>query len=45
MEKGRRKENIRPITVNDFNDRGQVDLVVFQTMADGKFKWVLHNGS
>lgn len=45
-EKLKKKENkgivIRPITANDFNDRVQVDLVDFQSLPDGNFKFVLH---
>ena len=33
---------IKPITVSDFNDRAQIDLVNFQTLSGGKFKYILH---
>lgn len=45
-EKLKKKENkgivIRPITAKDFNERAQVDLVDFQSLPDGNFKFVLH---
>ena len=33
---------VRPITSSDFNSRGQVDLVDYQSCPDGDFKWVMH---
>ena len=33
---------VKPILATYFNERGQVDLVDFQTLADGEFKWVIH---
>lgn len=33
---------IKPILATYFNERGQVDLVDFQTLADGDYKWILH---
>ena len=33
---------IQPILVNDLNDRGQIDLVDFQTCADGSYRYILH---
>jgi len=40
-----RKLVIKPITSNDFNERGQVDLINFnfQSVPDGKYKWILNN--
>jgi hypothetical protein len=32
----------KPIISKDFNKRGQVDLVDFQSVPDGKFKWILN---
>lgn len=37
-----RKLVIKPIISKDFNERGQVDLVDFQSFPDGKFKWILN---
>ncbi|XP_060863651.1 KRAB-A domain-containing protein 2-like [Metopolophium dirhodum] len=37
-----RKLVIKPITSNDFNERGQVDLIDFQSDPDGKYKWILN---
>ncbi|XP_008188371.2 uncharacterized protein LOC103310808 [Acyrthosiphon pisum] len=37
-----RKLVIKPITSNDFNERGQVDLIDFQSVLDGKYKWILN---
>ncbi|XP_008182430.1 KRAB-A domain-containing protein 2-like [Acyrthosiphon pisum] len=37
-----RKLVIKPIISKDFNERGQVDLVDFQSVPDGKFKWILN---
>ena len=33
---------VRPITSSDFNSRGQVDVVDYQSYPDGDFKWVMH---
>ncbi|KAI6660088.1 KRAB-A domain-containing protein 2-like [Oopsacas minuta] len=33
---------IRPLTVKDLNERGQVDLVNMQTIQDGNFRFILH---
>lgn len=45
-EKLKKKEKkglvVRPITVKDFNARGQVDLVDFQSLPDGDFKYTFH---
>ena len=30
------------IVTKDFNDRGQVDLVDYQTFLDGEFKYIMH---
>ncbi|XP_025407815.1 KRAB-A domain-containing protein 2-like [Sipha flava] len=37
-----RKLVIKPIVSKDFNERGQVDLVDFQSLPDGKYKWILN---
>ncbi|KAF0707049.1 KRAB-A domain-containing protein 2-like, partial [Aphis craccivora] len=37
-----RKLVIKPITTADFNKRAQIDLVDFQSVPDGKFKWILN---
>lgn len=37
-----RKLVIKPILSEDFNERGQVDLVDFQSNPDGKFRWILN---
>jgi hypothetical protein len=37
-----RKLVIKPIMSNDFNERGQVDLIDFQSVPDGKYKWILN---
>ncbi|KAF0702823.1 KRAB-A domain-containing protein 2-like, partial [Aphis craccivora] len=37
-----RKLVIKPITSNDFNERGQVDLIDFQSVPDRKYKWILN---
>eukprot|EP00102_Acyrthosiphon_pisum_P023276 XP_016660486.1 PREDICTED: Ig-like and fibronectin type-III domain-containing protein 2 [Acyrthosiphon pisum] len=37
-----RKLVIKPIISKNFNERGQVDLVDFQSLPDGKFKWILN---
>ena len=31
---------VRPILSNNFNSRGQVDLIDFQSQPDGEFRWV-----
>jgi hypothetical protein len=33
---------VKPITVNELNQRGQIDLVDFQSLPDGNFKFVVH---
>ncbi|CAF3998763.1 unnamed protein product, partial [Rotaria sp. Silwood1] len=33
---------VRPIISNDFNSRGQVDLIDMQSSPDGKFKFILN---
>ena len=33
---------IRPITAKDFNERGQMDLIDFQSLPDQNYKYVLH---
>ncbi|KAI6655318.1 KRAB-A domain-containing protein 2-like [Oopsacas minuta] len=33
---------IRPLTVKDLNERGQVDLVNMQTIQDDNFRFILH---
>lgn len=37
-----RKLVIKPIVSEDFNERGQVDLVGFQSLTDGRYKWILN---
>jgi hypothetical protein len=37
-----RKLVIKPIVSKDFNERGRVDLVDFQSLPDGKYKWILN---
>jgi hypothetical protein len=37
-----RKLVIKPIISEDFNEKGQVDLVDFQSNPDGKFRWILN---
>ncbi|KAL4141348.1 hypothetical protein QTP88_004003 [Uroleucon formosanum] len=37
-----RKLVIKPIMSKDFNERGQIDLVDFQSLPDGKYKWILN---
>lgn len=32
---------VKPIISDDFNRRGQVDLVDFQSSPDGEYKWML----
>ena len=46
-EKKRKTEAVpgmvfKPIVVQDFNDRAQIDLVNFQTCPDGSYQCVLH---
>ena len=31
---------VRPILSNEFSSRGQVDLIDFQSMGDGQYKWI-----
>ncbi|KAE9521954.1 hypothetical protein AGLY_017646 [Aphis glycines] len=33
---------VRPILSADFNSRGQIDLIDFQSTPDGNFKWVMN---
>lgn len=33
---------VKPITSKDFNVRGQIDLIDFQSCADGQYKWLLN---
>ena len=33
---------VRPIISKDFNERGQVDLVDFQSLPEKQFKWILN---
>ena len=33
---------VRPILTNDLNQRGQVDLIDFQSLPDGEYKFILH---
>ena len=33
---------IRPLTVKDLNERGQVDVVDMQTIKDGSYRFILH---
>ncbi|XP_068205348.1 KRAB-A domain-containing protein 2-like [Palaemon carinicauda] len=47
VEKRRRKETaegvvVRPLSVRDLSERGQVDLVDMQTMKDGSYRFILH---
>ncbi|KAL4113234.1 hypothetical protein QTP88_016893 [Uroleucon formosanum] len=42
MAKIKTKLVIKPITTADFNERAQIDLVNFQSVPDGKFKWILN---
>lgn len=47
IEKLRKKEVssgvvVKPIISKNFNDRGQIDLVDFQTLPDDKFKYIFH---
>lgn len=37
-----RKLVIKSIISKDFNERGQVDLIDFQSLLDGKYKWILN---
>lgn len=32
----------RPMVTENFNDHAQIDLIDFQSVADGDYKWVLH---
>ncbi|XP_031334186.1 KRAB-A domain-containing protein 2-like [Photinus pyralis] len=41
-KQGRKKIVVRPIVSKDFNERGQVDLIDFQSMPDSKFKWIMN---
>ena len=47
IEKMKKKEMtagivLKPILATYFNERGQVDLVDFQTLPDGEYKWIMH---
>ncbi|XP_066978935.1 KRAB-A domain-containing protein 2-like [Macrobrachium rosenbergii] len=47
VEKRCRKETtagivVRPLSVNDLHERGQVDLVDMQTMREGSYRFILH---
>ncbi|XP_068237066.1 KRAB-A domain-containing protein 2-like [Palaemon carinicauda] len=47
VDKRRRKEMaagvvVRPLSVRDLNERGQVDLVDIQIMKDGSYHFILH---
>ncbi|XP_064117613.1 KRAB-A domain-containing protein 2-like [Macrobrachium nipponense] len=47
VEKRRRKETaagvvVRPLSIRDLSERGQVDLVDMQTMKDGSYRFILH---
>ena len=33
---------IKPILSKNFNDRAQIDLIDYQSLPDGEFKWILH---
>lgn len=37
----KRKSPIKPIISEDFNEKGQINLIDFQSIPDGKFKWIL----
>ena len=46
-EKKRKRETapgmvFKPIVVEDFNDRAQIDLVNYQTSSDGSYQYLLH---
>ncbi len=41
-KKGTKGLVIKPIISNDFNSRGQVDLVDFQSIHDGEYNWMMH---
>ena len=34
---------IKPILSVDFNSRGQIDFINFQSTLDGNFKWVMND--
>ena len=38
-----KKGVVRPITAKDFNERPQIDLVDFQLLPDGTYRYVLYN--
>lgn len=46
VEKLRKKSSkgvvVKPILADDFNERGQVDLVDYQSMPDGPYKHIMH---
>jgi hypothetical protein len=33
---------VKPVTVNELNQTGQIDLVDFQSLPDGNFRFVVH---
>lgn len=39
---GSKKVVVKPIVSNGFMNRGQVDLMDYQSMPDGVYKWILH---
>lgn len=41
-QRANRKLIIKPIITKDFNERGQIDLVDFQSTPDGKYKWIMN---
>lgn len=41
-KQGRKKVIVRPILSKDFNERGQVDLIDFQSLPDQNYKWILN---
>ena len=41
-QRNRPTAGLRPIITNGFNVRGQVDLIDFQSMPDGEFRFLLN---
>lgn len=41
-KQGKHKIVVRPIVSKDFNERGQVDLIDFQSLPDKQYKWILN---
>lgn len=39
---GKQKIVVRPIVSKDFNERGQVDLIDFQSLPDKQYKWIMN---